>query len=161
MNIHQISKTAILFVVSTIVFASARAAIAQETTPTATTSLWDLAQENRQVHRFSTLITAHDVRDRLSSAEGLSKAVAWCRATGVTKVYIEEFRDGYRAERAALLRAKQRFAAAGFEVSGCVTTTESATRPRAGGPSPAIRTRRRRKSSSGYSNMPPGCSMKS
>jgi len=123
MNIHQISKTAILFVVSTIVFASARAAIAQETTPTATTSLWDLAQENRQVHRFSTLITAHDVRDRLSSAEGLSKAVAWCRATGVTKVYIEEFRDGYRAERAALLRAKQRFAAAGFEVSGCVTTT--------------------------------------
>jgi hypothetical protein len=41
----------------------------------------------------------------------------------VTKVYIEEFRDGYQAEREAILRIKERFLAEGFAVAGCVTTT--------------------------------------
>ncbi len=41
----------------------------------------------------------------------------------MTKVYIEAFRDGYQARREALYHAKRRFQAAGFEVSGCVTTT--------------------------------------
>ena len=41
----------------------------------------------------------------------------------MTKVYVEVFRDGYQAKREALQHAKQRFQAAGFEVSGCVTTT--------------------------------------
>jgi hypothetical protein len=85
--------------------------------------LWDLAKEKAQVHRFSTLCSAHDVRDHLSTDEGISTAIDWCRKTGVTKVYVEEFRDGYQAQRQALLHAKRRFLAAGFEVSGCITTT--------------------------------------
>lgn len=76
------------------------------------------------MHRFSTLLTAQDVRDRLSTEEGIHSAMDWCKKTAVTKVYIEVFRDGYQAERAALEHIKKRFVAAGFTVSGCVTTTQ-------------------------------------
>jgi hypothetical protein len=87
-------------------------------------SLWDLAKAKAQVHRFSTLFPAHDVRDHLSSEEGLAAAIDWCRRTAVTKVYIEVFRSGYQAQAKTLQRAKERFLATGFEVSGCVTTTD-------------------------------------
>jgi hypothetical protein len=86
--------------------------------------LWQLAKDKRLVHQFSTLFTAQDVRDRLSDDAGLDAAIDWCRKTGVTKVYLETFRDGYQAERATLEKAKERFSAAEFEVSGCVTTTQ-------------------------------------
>jgi hypothetical protein len=86
--------------------------------------LWDLARKNAGIHRFSTLLSAQDVRDRLSSEEGLTKAIAWCRRTAVTKVYLEEFRDGYQADRAALTLAKKRFQDAGIIVSGCITPTQ-------------------------------------
>jgi hypothetical protein len=88
------------------------------------TRLEALAKRNLQVHRFSTLFTAHDVRDHLSTDAGLDSALDWCRRTAVTKVYVEVFRDGYRAERPALEKARDRFRGAGIEVSGCVTTTQ-------------------------------------
>ena len=87
----------------------------------ASTNLWEMAQGHAATHRFSTLLTADDVRDRLSTEAGLDQAIAWCRQTGVTKVYLEEYR-AFQADRAAILRAKQRFQDAGFLVSGCVTT---------------------------------------
>ncbi|HEX4121126.1 MAG TPA: hypothetical protein VH619_10955, partial [Verrucomicrobiae bacterium] len=86
-------------------------------------ALWDLAQHSADNHRFSTLFTAQDVRDSLSSEAGTEKAIQWCKDTGVTKVYLEEFRDGYQADRETLTRARDRFRAEGFVVSGCVTTT--------------------------------------
>src|ERR1041384_8581870 len=85
--------------------------------------LWELARSNAPVHRLSTLFTAHDVKNKLSSAEGLDKAIDWSKRTGLTKVYVECFRDGYQAEREALQNAGKHFESAGFEVSGCVTTT--------------------------------------
>jgi hypothetical protein len=85
--------------------------------------LWDLAKAKRDIHRFSTLFTAQQVRDQLSTQNGIDTAIDWCRKTAVTKVYIEAFRDGYQADRKALQNGKERFQAAGFEVSGCVTTT--------------------------------------
>ncbi len=85
--------------------------------------LWDLATSKRSIHSFSTLLTAQDVRDRLSTEQGIDSAIDWCRKTGVTHVYVETFRDGYQARRDALTRVKDRFRKAGFEVSGCVTTT--------------------------------------
>jgi hypothetical protein len=88
-----------------------------------TTNLWQLAQKSAGVHRFSTLFTAQDVRDRLSSDEGLTQAVDWCQRTAVTQVYVEAYRDGYQAGRAALEKARDRFRAAGLRVSGCVTPT--------------------------------------
>ena len=88
------------------------------------TNLWDLAKAKQGIHRFSTLFTAQQVRDLLSTEGGIDAAIDWCRKTAVTKVYVEAFRDGYQAKREALRHAKERFQAAGFEVSGCVTTTD-------------------------------------
>ncbi len=85
--------------------------------------LWDLAGRKKDAHVFATLFTAQDVRDRLKDDAGIDTALAWCRATAVTHVFVEVFRDGYQADRTALAHAKERFLAAGFEVSGCVTTT--------------------------------------
>ena len=90
----------------------------------AAVGLWDMAKANQGVHRFSTLFTAQQVRDHLSTDGGIDAAIDWCRKTAVTKVYIEVFRDGYQAQRDALRHAKERFTVAGFEVSGCVTTTK-------------------------------------
>jgi len=86
--------------------------------------LWDLANQKKDVLRISTLFTAQNVRDHLSSDEGLGKAHAWCKKTGVTHVFIETFRSNYTAERSVLRRAKEKFKAEGFDVSGCVTTTK-------------------------------------
>lgn len=82
-----------------------------------------LARQYQSVHRFSTLFTAQDVRKHLSTDEGLAAALAWCRDTAVTKVYVEGFRDGYQAERSTLARVRDRFRAEGLEVAGCVTPT--------------------------------------
>src|SRR4051794_32354338 len=85
--------------------------------------LWNVARANAATHCFSTLFTAHDVKNHLSTNEGIEKAIEWCKQTGVTKVYVESFRDGYTAERAALEKARDRFRKEGFVVSGCVTPT--------------------------------------
>jgi hypothetical protein len=42
---------------------------------------------------------------------------------GISKVYVETFRDGYQAEAQALETARDFFRQAGLRVSGCVTTT--------------------------------------
>jgi len=89
-------------------------------------ALWELAHQNKEVLRISTLFTAQNVRAYLSSEAGLNDAIGWCRKTGVTHVFIETFRDGYTAPREVLENAKARFEQAGFEVSGCVTPTNIA-----------------------------------
>jgi len=92
--------------------------------PADSANLWELAKSKQTVHRFSTLITAQQVRDHLSTEKGIDAAIDWCKKTAVSKVYVEVFRDGYQAKRETLQHAKERFAAAGIEVSGCVTTTQ-------------------------------------
>ncbi len=86
--------------------------------------LWDLAKDNKDVLRISTLFPAQNVREHLSTEDGIGGAIKWCRDTGVTHVFIESFRDGYTAERKNLENARDKFKAAGFDVSGCVTTTK-------------------------------------
>ena len=103
--------------------ACALPALAADAPPPKTAEIRDSAPRDEDAHRFSTLITAQQVRDLLGSEEGIDAAAAWCRAAGVTKVYVEVFRDGYQARRESLIRAKERLAAAGLEVSGCITTT--------------------------------------
>jgi hypothetical protein len=83
----------------------------------------DPARPHKDTHRFSTLITAQNVRDLLSTDEGIRSAIDWCRKTAVTRVYVESFRDGFQAESAALKKARERLEAAGLEVSGCITPT--------------------------------------
>ena len=82
---------------------------------------WDLAIANKELLRVSTIFTAHDVRDKLSTESGLDSAIYWCKEAGITRVFIETFR-GYTAERDVLTNAKKRFGEAGIEASGCVTT---------------------------------------
>ncbi len=89
----------------------------------AQTNLWQLAKDCATFHRFSTLFTAQDVLHCLSTDADIDAAVNWCKASGITHVFIEVFRDSYRADRQSLLRARDRFRAAGIAVSGCVTTT--------------------------------------
>jgi hypothetical protein len=89
-----------------------------------TPDLWALAKSRKDVHVFATLFTAQDVRDRLKDDAGIDTAVAWCKATAVTHAFVETFRDGTQAERAALEKARDRFRAAGLDVSGCITPTQ-------------------------------------
>jgi len=63
------------------------------------------------------------VRDRLATDRDIESALAWCQLNGVTKAYVESFRDGYRAPRDGLSRARDRLRAPSLEVSGCLTTT--------------------------------------
>ena len=86
-------------------------------------NLWELANKNRDLHRFATLFTAQNVRDLLSSDEGQKNAIDWCKKTAVTHAFVESYRDGYTAEKSALERAKKAFIGAGIDVSGCVTPT--------------------------------------
>jgi len=76
-----------------------------------------------QAVEWSTLFTAQDVRDRLSTAQGRDEALAFCRKMGITKVYVESFRGDYQADEATLKAARDFFRQAGLKVSGCVTTT--------------------------------------
>jgi len=87
-------------------------------------SVWDLARQNREILRISTLFPAQNVREYLSSEKGIDDAIKWCKETGVTHVFIESFRDGYTAERKTLENAKAKFETGGFDVSGCVTPTK-------------------------------------
>lgn len=91
--------------------------------PVRSQTLWELANQNKDLLRISTLFTAQNVRDHLSDERGTKDAIDWCKKTGVTHVFIETFRSNYTAERGTLERAKSRFAGEGFDVSGCVTTT--------------------------------------
>ena len=88
------------------------------------TDLWELGKANRDTLAVSTLFSAQDVQRHLSSDEGIDKAIAWCKATGVTRVFIEEYRDKYWAERAAIEKARDRFRSVGIDTGGCVTTTQ-------------------------------------
>jgi hypothetical protein len=87
-------------------------------------TLWDLANDNKELLRVSTLFTAQNVRDHLSTDEGITKSIDWCKQTGITHVFLETFRSRYTADRQILENAKQKFTAEGFDVSGCVTTTQ-------------------------------------
>jgi hypothetical protein len=73
--------------------------------------------------QWETLFTAQDVRDRLATPAGREQALKFCRRMGVSKVYIEVFRDGYQADAATLKASRDFFRDAELQVSGCVTTT--------------------------------------
>ena len=87
-------------------------------------TLWDLANESKDLLKISTLFTAQNVRDHLGNEDGINEAIDWCKKTGVTHVFLETFRSKYTADRKTLELAKTRFTEEGIDVSGCVTTTK-------------------------------------
>ena len=46
-------------------------------------SLWDLANEQKELLKIATLFTAQNVRDHLGTEEGINKAMDWCRKTAL------------------------------------------------------------------------------
>jgi hypothetical protein len=76
-----------------------------------------------QAVEWSTLFTAQDVRDHLATGQGRQQALEFCRKMGITKVYLETFRDGYPSEEATLKAARDFFRQAGVKISGGVATT--------------------------------------
>ena len=72
---------------------------------------------------WETLFTAQDVRDHLATEQGRAEALDFCRRMGISKVYVETFRDGYQADAETLKTARDFFLKNGLKVSGCVTTT--------------------------------------
>jgi hypothetical protein len=83
--------------------------------------MWDLALENADVLRLSTLFTAQQVPKHLGDDEGIDRSIEWCRRHGITHVYIESFRQESVPPAGALEHARDRFREAGFLVSGCIT----------------------------------------
>lgn len=84
-------------------------------------SLWDLANENKELLKFSTLIFRPE--EHLSTDEGINDAVVWCKKTGVTHIFIGTWDVGrYTAEREVLEHAGSKFKAEGFEVGALVVT---------------------------------------
>lgn len=82
-----------------------------------------VSAQSLQAVDWSTLFTAQDVRDHLSTEEGRAQALDFCRKMGITKVYVESFRGPYQAKEETLKTARDFFRRAGLKVSGCVTTT--------------------------------------
>ena len=74
--------------------------------------------------QWETLFTAQDVRDHLSTPAGREQALGFCRRMGISKVYLEVFRDGYQADAQTLKASRDFFRHAGLQVSGCVATTD-------------------------------------
>ncbi len=85
--------------------------------------LWALARRTRDVHEFNTLFTAQNVRDHLATEEGIAQAIAWCKATAVTKVFLETYRGRFQVDADLMARARDRFRAAEIDVAGGITTT--------------------------------------
>ncbi len=85
--------------------------------------MWLRAKNHEQTFRFSTLFTAQDVRKYFSQDESIRTAIEWCQEHGITRIFIETFRDGYTAEKDTLVRARDLFHQGGIKVSGCVTPT--------------------------------------
>jgi hypothetical protein len=91
----------------------------------AATDLWSLACQQTNVHRFSVYFELRDHSNYESNK--VDEAIGWCRSNGVTKVYLESFRDDQTISRSVMATAKKRFMMAGLEVAGGMATTSVET----------------------------------
>ncbi len=85
--------------------------------------MWERAKGYERTFRFSTLFTAQDVHRYLNTENQTRKAIEWCKTHGITRVFIEVFRDGFTADKDRLVQARDLFRQAGLDVAGCVTPT--------------------------------------
>ncbi len=90
----------------------------------ASSETWALARRHARTYRVSTLITADQVVNMLKDEAGVHRAIGWCKEHGITRVYIESYRDKVEPSDEALRRARDGFRSAGFLVSGCITPTQ-------------------------------------
>ena len=69
------------------------------------------------------LFTAQDVATHLANSSGTSQAIDWVHHMSIKKVYIEAYRDGFTVPSTLLIAGRAAFEGAGFDVAGCVCTT--------------------------------------
>ena len=74
-------------------------------------------------HVYSTLICAGQVEQWLGNATAIADTVTWLKAATISKVYVESYRGGLRANKTTLTNGRRALAAAGFTVAGCIATT--------------------------------------
>jgi hypothetical protein len=85
-------------------------------------ALWDLAMENKETLKISTLFMAQNVQKYFGAEEGIDEAIRWCMDAGISRVFIEGFRNGITVNSELLIHSKEKFKSAGIEASGCITT---------------------------------------
>lgn len=74
------------------------------------------------IPRLETYMMASQVDSLLSTAEGLEKALQTFQEIGITKIYLESLRCGYKSNRDVLQKARDFFQTNNIEVSGGITT---------------------------------------
>ena len=84
--------------------------------------IYSLAMSRRQDLRLGVYITAHSVRDYLSSSEGRREALSLLHCNGISKVYIEVYRSGLTIAPDQLKSVRDFFLQNGFEVVGGIAT---------------------------------------
>jgi len=84
--------------------------------------LYSLALSRQQDLQLSVYITAHSVRDYLSSPEGRREALSLMRCNGITKAFIEVYRSGLTISPEMLKNVRDFFLSNGIEVVGGIAT---------------------------------------
>ena len=80
------------------------------------------AQERKDDLQLSIYITAHAVKNLLSSEAGQREAISIFRCNGITKAYIEVYRSGLVVEKELLMEARDLFENNHIEVVGGIAT---------------------------------------
>lgn len=73
--------------------------------------------------RFEAYVTAHQVEQLLASDESRNEALARFQDLGISKVFLETVRSGFKPSAETLTAARDFFRGRGLEVSGAVATT--------------------------------------
>jgi len=83
---------------------------------------FDYAQERKEDLQLSIYITAHAVKDLLSTEAGKREAISIFRLNGITKAYLEVYRGGLVLEKSLLQEVRDFFELNQIEVVGGIAT---------------------------------------
>lgn len=84
-------------------------------------AVWFLPSE---AHVFSLSCKVTAVNGDFGTAEGRAKAVVWCRANHITKLWLESYRHAEQVPITRLVEVRDAFRKEGFAVSGMITPTQ-------------------------------------
>jgi len=79
---------------------------------------------DRPKHVFSLSCKVTACNRELSTDEGKRRCVDWCRANGITKLWLESYRHTERVASELLASERDYFRAQGFETCGMITPTQ-------------------------------------
>lgn len=71
---------------------------------------------------FSTYFMASDFESHLASDPSIDEVISVCRGYGISRIYLETFREGLEPDRKRVAHARDRLQAAGFETAAAICT---------------------------------------